>query len=89
MPMLIGGLQWKGKPMVQKVQNFAKSKILLNQAKSIGGKLKYDSASAALKKSKLLNLKTRLQIHETVFVHKEIIGKKKPKTFVKFSTNTN
>ena len=62
-----GGCNEKESQMLQKVQNFA--------AKSIDGKRKYDSASAALKKSKLLNLKTRRQIHETVFVHKAIIGK--------------
>ena len=55
----------KKKGILQRVQNFT--------AKSINGKRKYDSATASLKKSKLLNLKTRHTIHETVFAHSSLI----------------
>lgn len=51
---------------LQLAQNFA--------ARSILGMKKSESATTALKKLKLLNLKERRTIHETVFAHKSILN---------------
>ena len=62
-----GGCGQKESLSLQRVQNFA--------AKSITGNRKYDSATASLKQLKLLNLKQRRNIHETVLVHKALQNK--------------
>ena len=50
-----GGCTKKDSEKLQRVQNFA--------SKSIAGNRKYDSASASLKKLKILNLEQRSQVH--------------------------
>ena len=65
--VIFGGCNEKESNSLQKVQNFA--------VKSINGKSKSQSTSESFKKTKLLNLKTRRNIHETVFVHKALTKK--------------
>lgn len=62
-----GGCGQQEAQSLQRVQNFA--------AKSITGNRKYDSATESLRKLKLLNLKQRRSVHETVFVHKALLQK--------------
>ena len=66
--IIYGGCSKKLSHSLQIVQNFG--------AKSITGRGKYDSATAALRELKLLTLKQRRTIHEVVFAHKIILEKK-------------
>ena len=61
-----GGCGATNSNKLQLVQNFA--------AKSITGNKKRDSATKSLKKLKFLNLKQRRTVHETVFIHKSLLG---------------
>ena len=62
-----GGCKKKDSLKLQYAQNFA--------VRSIAGKHKYCSAKETLKELKLLNLENRRKIHESVFLHKSILGK--------------
>ena len=62
-----GGCGTTNANSLQLAQNFA--------ARSILGMKKSESATSALRKLKLLNLKERRKIHETVFAHKSIMNK--------------
>ena len=73
-----GGCSKKDQKNLQIVQNFA--------AKSITGNKKYDSATASLKKLKLLNLQQRRKIHESVFIHKALLRKSTPNLYQEYST---
>ena len=87
-----GGCTKKAAKSLQLVQNFA--------VRSITGNKKRDSATASLKKVKLLNLETRRLIHETVFLHKALLGQNSknvceliqkylPKSSTRHSTSKN
>ena len=62
-----GGCRKKDSLKLQYAQNFA--------IRSIAGKHKYCSAKETLKELKLLNLENRRKIHESVFLHKSMLGK--------------
>ena len=62
-----GGCGITNAKSLQIAQNFA--------ARSMLGMKKTDSATAALNKLHLLNLKQRRMVHETVFVHKSLLNK--------------
>ena len=66
--IIYGGCNETDSKKLQIVQNFA--------AKSITGRRKRDSASAALKELKFLTLKQRRMVHEAVFIHKILLDKK-------------
>ena len=59
-----GGCNEKDARSLQRVQNFA--------VKSITGNRKFDSATKSFQETKLLNLKTRRKVHESVFAHKAL-----------------
>ena len=66
--IIYGGCSETDSKKLQIVQNFA--------AKSITGRKKRDSATAALKELKFLTLKQRRIIHESVFIHKILLDQK-------------
>ena len=59
-----GGCNEKDARSLQRVQNFA--------VKSITGNRKFDSATQSFNQTKLLNLKDRRKVHESVFIHKAL-----------------
>ena len=62
-----GGCKKKDSLKLQYAQNFA--------VRSIAGKHKYCSAKETLRELQLLNLENRRKIHESVFLHKSLLGK--------------
>ena len=66
--IIYGGCSETDSKKLQIVQNFA--------AKSITGRKKRDSATAALKELKFLTLKQRRIIYESVFIHKILLDQK-------------